>query len=66
MSHQVVKMIILPSFIDSPRYMMQKCLDPMAIVPSKGQPDFFITMMCNRKWREIRDNLFSDKQASEN
>ena len=37
----------------------------MAIVTSYRRPDFFITMTCNPKWREITKNLLTGQRASD-
>ena len=43
------KITVLPStFIGSPRNMIQKYQDSMAIVYNFGKPDIFLTMTCNR------------------
>ena len=39
------------------RNMLQLYQDAMAIVRKYGEPDLFITMTCNLKWREIEENL---------
>ena len=66
MNCQVGKIVILLStFVGSPRYKMQYYHDVIAIVRMKGKPDLFITMTCNRNWREIRDNLLPGQPASD-
>ena len=55
---QIGKITILPStFEGSPRNMVQKYQDSMAIAAKFGKPDLFITMTCNPNWEEIRENL---------
>src|SRR6266581_2467165 len=55
---KVGKPVILPSsFIGSPRAMQQNYQDAMALVRKYGKPDYFITMTCNPKWKEISENL---------
>src|SRR6266581_994274 len=55
---KVGKPVILPSsFIGSPRAMQQNYQDAMALVRKFGKPDYFITMACNPKWKEINENL---------
>ena len=52
------KPVILPStFEGSPRNYRARYQDAMAIVTKYGKPDWFITMTCNPKWKEIIDNL---------
>nr|GEV84549.1 DNA helicase [Tanacetum cinerariifolium] len=47
--------IMLPStFTRGPRYMYNHYLDALAICRSLGNPQFFITFMCNVKWLEIK------------
>ncbi|KMQ91419.1 hypothetical protein RF55_8718 [Lasius niger] len=63
---RIGKMVILPStFIGSPRNMLQNYQDAMAIVSKFGKPDLFITMTCNPKWREIKENILPGQQASD-
>ena len=45
--------------------MQQNYQDAMAIVRKYGKPDFFITMTCNPSWREIKENLQPNQQASD-
>ncbi|XP_058810192.1 uncharacterized protein LOC131675282 [Phymastichus coffea] len=55
---KIGKMFILPSsFTGGPRYLKQNFLDSMVLVSHYGKPDLFITMTCNRKWKEITDHL---------
>ena len=50
--------IILPSsFVGSPRWYNMQFQDAMAICREFHKPDFFITMTCNPKWKEITDEL---------
>ncbi|EGT35548.1 hypothetical protein CAEBREN_00452 [Caenorhabditis brenneri] len=50
--------IILPaSHSGSPRDMVQQYQDAMTVVSRYGKPDFFLTMTCNPKWREIQECL---------
>ena len=41
----------------SPRDMIQQFLDAMSLVQKFGNPDLFITMMCNPRWEEIQNEL---------
>ena len=51
-------LFILPStYIGSPRYMQQYYQDAMAIMRNTGNPDLFITMTCNPKWKELKQVL---------
>ena len=50
--------IVLPSnFVGSPRWYNAQFQDGMAICREYHKPDFFITMTCNPKWKEITDEL---------
>ena len=50
--------IILPSsFVGSPRWYNAQFQDGKAICREYHKPDFFITMTCNKKWKEITDEL---------
>ncbi|PWA91073.1 hypothetical protein CTI12_AA092750 [Artemisia annua] len=52
------KKIILPSsFTGGPRYMYSHYLDALAICSVFGNPQFFITFMCNVNWPEIKRKL---------
>ena len=65
-NYHVGKIVILPStFIGSPRNMIQKYQDSMAITRVFGKPDLFITMTCNSNWQEIKENLLPGQQASD-
>ena len=57
--------ILLSTFIGSPRNMLQLYQDAMAIVRKYGKPDLFITMTCNPKWCEIEENLLPGQSASD-
>ena len=55
--------VILPAtFTGGPRWMHAKQADAMAYVRRFGCPDYFITMTCNPKWKEITDNLLQGQQ----
>src|SRR5688572_23093785 len=57
--------IVLPSmFIGSPRDMMQRYQDAMALLHI-GRPDLFITMTCNPNWPEIQTLLFPGQKAQD-
>ncbi|XP_077137872.1 LOW QUALITY PROTEIN: uncharacterized protein LOC143804010 [Ranitomeya variabilis] len=57
------KKVILPStFQGSPRNMAQNYQDAMAMVRKYGKPDLFVTVTCNPKWKEIKDNLLPNQQ----
>ena len=52
------KIILPPTIYGSPRF-YQKCFqNAMALVRHFGKPDYFITMTCNPKWKEIQQGLF--------
>jgi hypothetical protein len=58
------KCVVLPStFINSPRNMLAKYNDAMAIVRKYGKPDLFVTVTANPKWHEIEDNLYEGQEA---
>lgn len=59
------RIILSSSFPGSPRAMVQDYQDAMAIVSRYGKPDFFVTMTCNPKWKEIQDNLGPGQTASD-
>ncbi|XP_043462427.1 uncharacterized protein LOC122498651, partial [Leptopilina heterotoma] len=60
------RIIILPStFTGGPRSYQQSFMDAMRLVQEFGKPDLFITMTCNPKWREIRENLLEGEIASD-
>ncbi|KAL3646961.1 hypothetical protein CASFOL_009133 [Castilleja foliolosa] len=52
-SLQGKRVILPPTFIGGPRYMIQNYQDAMAICAWAGYPDLFITFTCNPKWPEI-------------
>ena len=59
------KVVILPStFSGSPRNMMQRYQNEMAVVRSVGKPDYFITLTCNPKWSEITQSIRSFDKVS--
>ena len=37
----------------------------MGIVHHYGKPDFFITFMCNPRWKEITDELLENQTAAD-
>ncbi|XP_025018654.1 uncharacterized protein LOC112539989 [Tetranychus urticae] len=48
------KAVILPSTFDgSPRNMMMRYQNAMAVVRKFGKPDYFLTMTCNPKWPDF-------------
>ena len=56
--------VILPSsFQNSPRNMNERYHDAMAIVGFLGDPDIFLTITCNPRWKEIIDNLLPGQTA---
>ena len=57
------KYIILPStHAGSPRNILEKFNDAMAVVTRFGKPDLFITFTCNPNWSEITENLKINQQ----
>ncbi len=60
------RLIVLPSsFTGGHRHMAQLYQDSMAIVRHFGKPDLFITMTCNPKWDEIRQELKPGETAND-
>ena len=58
------KMVILPSSIrGSSRPIQQNFLESMTICQNFGKPDLFLTMTCNRNWKEITENLNENENA---
>ena len=51
------KIILVSSYVGSPRWYNGQFQDGMAICREYHKPDFFITMTCNSKWTEITDEL---------
>ena len=49
--------ILSSSFVGSPRWYNSQFQDGMAIVREYHKPDYFITMTCNPKWKEITAEL---------
>ncbi|KAK9139056.1 hypothetical protein Scep_008737 [Stephania cephalantha] len=60
---QIGRRVILPaSFIGGPRDMRKRYMDAMSLVQRFGKPDIFLTMTCNPKWKEIKNELrFNDE-----
>ena len=63
LANTATKIILPPSVTGSPRYFMKAYQDCMAIVRVLGKPSYFITMTCNTKWREIREQLVGAQRA---
>jgi len=49
--------VLLATFVGSPRHMNQLYQDSMALVRKFGKPDLFIIMTCNLNWLEILHEL---------
>uniref|UniRef100_A0A1I7T6R1 ATP-dependent DNA helicase n=1 Tax=Caenorhabditis tropicalis TaxID=1561998 RepID=A0A1I7T6R1_9PELO len=47
----------------SPKDMVQQYQDAMTVVSRYGKPDYFLTVTCNPKWKEIQENLFEGQTA---
>nr|XP_027086482.1 uncharacterized protein LOC113708217 [Coffea arabica] len=63
---KVGRRVDLPSsFIGGPRDMRRRYIDAMSLVQRYGKPDIFITMTCNRMWKEIQDNLKYGEEAQD-
>ena len=55
--------VILPSlYTGSPRYMREMQQDAMAYIRIFGNPDLFITFICNLEWKEIKEDIFNKKR----
>ena len=62
----VGRIVVLPSsFEGSPRNLIQRYQDAMAIVRVYGRPDIFLTMTCNPKWSEITVALAPKETAAD-
>ena len=60
------KVTILPAdFRNSPRYILQRYHDSIAISQKYGKPDLFITMTCNPNWEEIKECSLPEQQPSD-
>ena len=55
--------ILCSSFQGGPRWYNARFQDAMALVRKFGKPDYFITMTCNPKWKEIADHLMEGQKA---
>lgn len=61
---KIGRRIVLPSsFIGGPRDMRKRYLDAMSLVQRYGKPDLFLTMTCNPKWAEIKNELKRHEEA---
>ncbi|GKD27677.1 DNA helicase, partial [Tanacetum coccineum] len=55
---QVGGRLILPrTFTGGPRYMYSHYLDALAICRALGNPQYFVTFMCNVNWPEIKRHM---------
>ncbi|XP_016164429.2 uncharacterized protein LOC107606946 [Arachis ipaensis] len=53
---RIGKRVILPSsFVGGPRYMYNNCKDAFAMCRYAGYPSYFITIICNPEWNEIKE-----------
>ena len=50
------RVILSSTFVGGPRYMMERCQDAMMYIRMYGNATYFITMTCNPKWFEIKEN----------
>lgn len=65
-ARQIGKRVFLgSSFLGSPRNMMQRYMDAMAIVTAYGKPDLFLTFTCNPNWPEIKNELKSGESPND-
>ncbi|XP_071902766.1 uncharacterized protein [Coffea arabica] len=63
---KVGRHVYLPSsFIGGPRDMRRRYIDAMSLVQRFGKPDIFITMTCNRMWKEVQGNLKYGEEAQD-
>ena len=51
------QIILLATYIGSPRAMQHNYVDALSIVRRYGKPDFFITMTTNHSWIEVKGSL---------
>ncbi|GBP88960.1 hypothetical protein EVAR_87732_1 [Eumeta japonica] len=59
------QMVILPSFVNSPRYLHEYTQDAFTYVRNYGRPDLFITMTCNPAWPEITTELMPGQNSTD-
>jgi len=59
------RVILLSSFIGSPRHLQQDPQDSLAVARRYSPPDMFITFTCNPKWKEILDQLGPGETAND-
>ena len=52
--------VLLSTYVGSPRALKENFEDAMAIIKKYGKPDLFITFTCNPKWRRITENLYPE------
>ena len=45
--------------------MRRRYIDAMSLVQRFGKPDIFITMTCNRMWKEVQGNLKYGEEAQD-
>ena len=57
------KVILPATHIGSPRDMLSRFHDAMAVIREKGKPSLFITMTCNPNWKEIQDQLLEGQKV---
>jgi ATP-dependent DNA helicase PIF1 len=57
--------VLSNSFIGGPRNMRRRYMDAMALVRKYGKPDIFLTMTCNPKWDEIKNELYPGQTAQD-
>ena len=51
------KVILPPTFTESPRWYCETFQNSMALVRKYGKPDYFLTFTCNPQWPEITSSL---------
>ena len=59
------KVILPATHIGSPRDMLSRFQDAMAVIREKGKPSLFITMTCNPNWKEIQDQLLEGQKPED-
>jgi hypothetical protein len=57
--------VLARSFVGSPRWYHMQFLDAMAICREYHKPDYFITMTCNPKWKEIQEELLPGQKPED-
>ncbi|XP_065678445.1 uncharacterized protein LOC136093388 [Hydra vulgaris] len=57
--------VLISSYVGSPRALKENFENAMAIIKKYGKPDLFITFTCNPKCLEITENLYPGQNAND-